>query len=503
MARLRLADVPNAPQGVADPVMAQVPQFGFDGQTAARMLTQDTIRPGSFDGPAQGLQSIGQGLMNTSAGLDRLTSVLPDLAPAKKQDTKTSPAMPKGPQPPAPDSHLAQLNHVAEKIQAAGSASLVSTTISGLWKDYEKSKDLPEQNRTDYLKRSIQNAQEAFAYANLPPALAATAHDALMKTAGDLGVHAKYDGLMQKMNQYGQYMKDDMEGAISAGDYPRAGQLIDHMVSSGYQSEKQGAEMRQRLEDVQAHNDFVQALNGDPFKTLDAINETVRKDPSPRNYQWRAAAQQAAAQARTSQYAGLMQDLADGNVRDFADLETRYPQVDRTDHAALDRAIKQDVPSDPGAAADTLFALYDHASQPDSDPHSAQWNRTLFDVGTRLTGAPQKQALDLVQQIQSGKGVDPRVLTAVGSLSSARKSGLLADRSLDPEQGRAQAGTTALALLHKVLSYAKNNSDANEDKMNAYANSIIAPHAANAAAHLVAQPPGFITGPNFLLGTKR
>ncbi len=201
----------------------------------------------------------------------------------------------------------------------------------------------------------------------------------------------------------------------------------------------------------------------------------MASEPSARNFQWRAAARQATAQVRTTQYAGLMQDLADGNVRDFADLEARYPHVDRSDHEALDRAMKQDVPHDPGAAADVLFGLYDYAGQPDDDPHSERWNRALFDVGTKLTGRPQKQALELAQQIQSGKGVDPRVLTATGALGETYRQGVLGT----------EGGATALTLLNKVLAFAKNNPDADEEKVNAYATSISTRHVADAAASVL------------------
>ena len=381
-------------------------------------------------------------------------------------------ARPSGP-PTMSHEQLLRLKDHLDQVQAHGSASLIATGVRGLWMDYQKNRDLPEKARSEVLARSMEKAQQTFADADLSPELTQQAHAALTETMGQLSVHAKYDDIMRRARQYGQFMTDDMESAVEAGDYTRAGSLIDLMVSSGFQSEKQGAEMRRRMEDTRAYSEFQQGLSRDPFGTLKAMDERVASDPSARNFQWRAAARQTAAQVRTTQYAGLMQDLADGNVRDFADLEARYPHVDRSDHEALDRAMKRDVPNDPGVAADVLFGLYDHAADPDGDRNSEEWNKALFDVGTKLTGRSQKHALDLVQQIQSDKGIDSRVLTAVSSLGETYRRGVFGTAG----------GATALTLLNKLVSYSKNNPDANEDKLNAYASSIRAPYVSQAAAN--------------------
>ncbi len=85
MARISLIDIPNAPQGLAEPAMARVPNFGFDGRGAASGLMRDTLRSGDFDGPARGWQSLGDGVMNFSQGLASLGSGVADIAEARKK----------------------------------------------------------------------------------------------------------------------------------------------------------------------------------------------------------------------------------------------------------------------------------------------------------------------------------------------------------------------------------------------------------------------------------
>lgn len=272
MARIALADIPNAPMPVPLPKGDNLQQVNFSG--AENMLRRPEIAQGSFDGKARGMQAIAQGVTDLGRGVSDYGHAMAQIALHKAQaDT---------------DVQIMSASNAMTMAHSEYAAELVANP------GRDTNQDVPQWH-----ERLGQVAKDALADKTLSPEarhqITQRLNDYKAQTTGPLIINAAKTSDARSTALH----EEDLKQRIAAGDLVGAERTIDTMRAKNLLFEGQVEGLKQNARSSVAFQKLMIRANDDPkglradlgdntkdgeFVDVNPIQFQKIKDETNRNY---------------------------------------------------------------------------------------------------------------------------------------------------------------------------------------------------------------------------
>lgn len=244
MARIPLAEIPNAPQTAPMPLGDNLQGVNLMG--AARMMQRNQIAQGSFDGPAEGMQALGRGLAVAGAGVG---NALTRIAEAKMQADD--------------DTHVMGATAVLNQTWADYQSSLAPGSDTNSW--------VPGWD--DTLNKT---AKQLLANKSLSPTAKALVNAELVRFRGQTMPRLTMSAAKESFDRSTKAHAATAEAQIETGDVESAKKTYDVMLSKGLLYPEQAEGLKQAAERQGEFNRAVAFVSSDPIEAANELSDTSK-----------------------------------------------------------------------------------------------------------------------------------------------------------------------------------------------------------------------------------